>query len=559
MHPAFRLGTGLAMVLLVIPVLAGLAGTLLPAFGYLPVLGATGFSGRHFAELAAQPGIFRSMTISFAAGLVSPAIALLAVFLFIAAYAGTPFFRRLQHLVSPLLAVPHAAAAFALAFLVAPSGLIARLLSPELTGWDRPPDLLVVHDQHGLTMMAGLVIKEIPFLFLIALSALPQVDLARNRFLAASLGYGRIAGFACTAWPSIYRQIRFAIFAVIAFSSSVVDVAAILGPTTPSPLAVRILVWMSDPDLGGRHLASAGAIVQLLLTCAALAAWMVLERLGRALRNGLFLQGRRCRHDRAIALAGLALISVTTGAALVGLAGLAAWSVAGPWPFPDVLPSTFTLRGWAEAFPRIGKPLATTLLVGLSSTALATVLAIAMLWEERQGKLLPSFERLIYLPLIVPEIAFLFGLHFLLVLTGLQASLPALILAHLVFVFPYVVLSLGNHWRSFDPRHEILAAALGKSHWQILLRIRLPMMLPAVLTAAAVGFAVSVGLYLPTLILGGGRLTTVTTEAVSLAAGGNRRWIGLYGVLQLLLPLAGFLIATAVPALLFRSRRALRV
>ena len=85
------------------------------------------------------------------------------------------------------------------------------------------------------------------------------------------------------------------------------------------------------------------------------------------------------------------------------------------------------------------------------------------------------------------------------------------------------------------------------------------MMLPAVLTAAAVGFAVSVGLYLPTLILGGGRLTTVTTEAVSLAAGGNRRWIGLYGVLQLLLPLAGFLIATAVPALLFRSRRALRV
>ena len=58
--------------------------------------------------------------------------------------------RRVQHLSRRCSSVPHAAAAFGLAFLIAPSGLIARLLSPELTGWERPPDLLIVNDPLGL-------------------------------------------------------------------------------------------------------------------------------------------------------------------------------------------------------------------------------------------------------------------------------------------------------------------------------------------------------------------------------------------------------------------------
>ena len=41
--------------------------------------------------------------------------------------------------------------------------------------------------------------------------------------------------------------------------------------------------------------------------------------------------------------------------------------------------------------------------------------------------------------------------------------------------------------------------------------------------AGAVGFAVSAGLYLPTLFAGGGRFVTLTTEAVTLASGGDRR------------------------------------
>ena len=75
---------------------------------------------------------------------------------------------------------------------------------------------------------------------------------------------------------------------------------------------------------------------------------------------------------------------------------------------------------------------------------------------------------------------------------------------------------------------------------------------------AAVGFAVSVGQYLPTLLVGAGRFTTVTTEAVALASGGDRRVIGVYALLQAALPFLGFSLALMLPAFAFRHRKGLR-
>jgi hypothetical protein len=46
--------------------------------------------------------------------------------------------------------------------------------------------------------------------------------------------------------------------------------------------------------------------------------------------------------------------------------------------------------------------------------------------------------------------------------------------------------------------------------------------------------------YLPTLFAGGGRFATVTTEAVALSAGGNRRVLAVQALLQIALPMAAF-------------------
>lgn len=556
-----RLGPPLTILLLAGPIALGLAGTVFPAFGYLPALGGERFNLDAFQMLVAQPAIVRSALTSLFTGLASAAIAMLVTMLFVAAWAGTRAFARVQHLVSPLLSVPHAAAAFGLAFLIAPSGMLARLISPELSGWTRPPDLLVVNDPMGLSLTAGLVAKEIPFLLLVALAALPQARLTETRMLAASLGYGRIAGFLYLAWPVVYRQIRLAVFAVVAFASSVVDVAAILGPTAPATLALRLVEWMNDPELSMRHLASAGALLQLGVTIAALVLWIGLERLFRLIRTAAAERGRRGRRDRAVRLAALAAMLASAGTIAAGLLTLALWSVSGLWQFPDALPASFTLRGWMAAAPRIVDPLFTTLGVAALSTLAALALTVLCLMREdetgkRAGR---GALALIYLPLIVPQIAFLFGLQLTFLLTGTVASLGALVLAHLVFVLPYVFLSLSDPWRAFDRRYEAVAAGLGRSRAATLFMVRLPMLARAALTAGAVGFAVSVGLYLPTLLIGAGRLPTVTTEAVALAAGGNRRVIGVYAFLQMALPFLGFAIATLVPALLFRRRRALGI
>lgn len=555
-----RLGPPAAILLLSGPILAGLAGTMLPAFGYLPALGGETFSLDPLRALAAVPGIAGSALLSLKAGLVSAALSLCVVMLFVAAWAGTSAFSRVQHLISPLLSVPHAAAAFGFAFLIAPSGLLVRFISPELTGWQRPPDLLVVNDPMGLSLIAGLVVKEIPFLLLVTLAALPQVPLARTRQLAASLGYGRIAGFLYCLWPLIYRQIRLPVFAVIAFGSSVVDVAVILGPSTPPTLAVRLVGWMNDPELSMRFLASAGALLQLGVSAVAILAWLVVERIGAFVLRAFCMDGRRLRRDAALRWLALGLMLGSALTVFAGLGALAIWSVAGLWQFPDALPRTISLKTWIATAPRVAEPLAVTLAAGLISTVIALTLALLCLMREdetgRRGRRAAS---LIYLPLIVPQAAFLFGLHLLFLLGGVGASLWALVFVHLVFVMPYVFLSLSDPWRAFDRRYEAIAAGLGRSRAQTFWRVRLPMLARPVLTACAVGFAVSVGLYLPTVLIGAGRLTTITTEAVALASGGNRRVIGVYAFLQMLLPLAGFAVATLVPALLFRRFRAMRV
>ena len=324
-----RLAPSLALFILLGPILCGLASTLLPAFGYLPVLGGETVTLDHFRSVLERPGIAKSVLLSLWTGLGTTMIALAIVALFVAGWSGTRRFRTVQHMISPLLSVPHAAAAFGLAFLIAPSGWLMRLVSPELTGITRPPNVLILNDTMGFSMMAGLIIKEIPFLLLVTLAALPQIQATRFAQVASSLGYGRVMGFLITVWPQIYRQIRLAVFAVIAYATSVVDVALILGPDSPAPLAPRLLQWMNDPELTMRFEASAGALLQLAITVFALLLWWVLEHLGRWLMHHLSTTGRRWQADRIPRLSGLFLISLSALMIFAGLIILAIWSVAG--------------------------------------------------------------------------------------------------------------------------------------------------------------------------------------------------------------------------------------
>ncbi len=551
-----RLAPWIIVLSLVVPVVGGALLTLPPAFGYLPALGGEDWSLRPWLELAATPGILRSVTVSFGSGLLSSGLALLIVFLFLSTVADTRLDRWMQRLISPLLSVPHAAAAFGFAFLIAPSGLLLRWLSPSLTGFERPPDLLLLKDPLGLSLIGGLVLKEIPFLLLVSLAALPQLNASQRIMLARSLGYlPRVAWFKVVA-PALYPLIRLPVYAVVAFATSTVDVAMILGPNLPSTLSVQVLQWYNDPDLSFRYLASAGALLQITVTAFALAAWWLLERFVSLLFAAWVVGGGRRLPDTTLWLSGRLTMVIATVLPLLGLFALALNSIAGFWRFPDAWPTSFTPSHWLQALPDLARPFRMTLIIASAASLLAVAMVLAALeHEQRRGKPATRALWLLYLPLLVPQVGFLSGITVLSQMTGQSPTLWVVVWAHLLFVLPYVYLTLVEPYRRLDPRWVILGRSLGLSVGQTFWRIRLPLLLGPVLTALALGVAISVSQYLPTQMLGGGRIVTVTTEAVALSSGGDRRLIGVWAMVQAITPFIGFFLALLIPRLLWKNRR----
>jgi len=419
-----------------------------------------------------------------------------------------------------------------------------------------------VQDPAGLALILGLMAKEVPFLLLMTLAALTQARAAQSLTVARALGYCRVTGWLKTVFPAVYRQIRLPVYAVLAFSMSVVDVAIILGPNTPPPLSVQVVRWMNDPDLALRFRAAAGALLQLGLVVGALMLWRGFEAAAAAIGRCWIFQGGRGRAplDGALRAAALALGGLSAAAVFAGLAGLVVWSLAGLWQFPDALPARMTLQTWTRHGPQLAAPGIETLAIGAAATLVALTLTVACLEAEHRHGLRPASRALwlLYLPLIVPQVAFLAGFQTLALVSGLDGGRAAVIVAHVVFVLPYVFLALAAPWRAWDLRHDTLARALGAGPDRVLWAVRLPMLLRPLLTAAAVGFAVSVGQYLPTLLVGAGRVRTLTTEAVALASGGDRRVIGVYALMQALVALAPFLLAILLPRVLWRNRAGLR-
>jgi putative thiamine transport system permease protein len=198
-----------------------------------------------------------------------------------------------------------------------------------------------------------------------------------------------------------------------------------------------------------------------------------------------------------------------------------------------------------------------TATLALSTALVALLLSIACLESEARRDHPPTRRAmwLAYAPLLVPQIAFLYGFQVVLVQLGLDGRWLAVAWAHFVFVLPYVFLSLADPWRALDVRYPRSAAALGMRPWLALWRVKVPMLARPLGIAFAIGFAVSVGQYLPTLFAGAGRIATLTTEAVTLSSGGDRRVLGVYTFLQAALPLAVYLAALIGPALWFRHRK----
>lgn len=442
---------------------------------------------------------------------------------------------------APFLAVPHAALGLGLAFLLAPSGWLVRLISPWATGWSLPPQLVTVGDGWGITLILGLMLKEVPFLVLVTLAACAPLPVAQLMREGQSLGHPPARVWRRVVWPQLYPALRLPLFIVLAFSLSVVDMALLLGPSHPPVLAVQALRLFTAPGPEAQAQAQAALLSALVLGLMAGLSllWLGAERVAAALaRSGLWRRGPALPDPAPLLVAGGLALGAGAGAVL----GL--WSLAGRWPFPAALPPDLSLAGWRGTH-WLG-PAAETMLIGTVVTALALGLAVLWLEAEDRARRRSPVLALLLAPLVLPQIGFLPGLTTVFLHLGLPPGRAVVIWAELLFVFPCVALALAGPWRALDRTQTRAAAGLGARPAQVLWRVKLPQLAGPLATVAAIGFAVSAAQYLAVLLPAAGRVQVLATEAVALASGADRRLAALHGLLLLALPFLGYALALRV-------------
>ena len=567
------------LLLLCIPVLAGLVGVIFPALGNFPAIGANTFSTQVFATLFGLPDIWQMMWLSLFTGIGSTLLAVIAAFCILATFYQSSLLGKIQGVLSPFLVFPHAAAAISLLFVVSPSGIFAATTTRlnayfshafttpfvnEISEMALPAanDGTLLYDGLGLSILIALSLKELPFILLMTLSVMSQ-PLVKKKLtgyvkVGTALGYSPTASFFKLVLPTIFSQIKLPLLAVLVFATSNVEIPLILGPNNPSTLAVAIMHWFNHIDLSMRLLASSAAVVQVAVSAVAVLLFFGIERLVTYTGKRSLSGGNRYFADAVLRACGFVIMAFYIILICTVVYTVVVYSFAKQWHFPLLLPEGLTLLHWNTATSALTTPLINTLLLGVlvSTTSLVLVLFTLESEQLKPARAVASnaFSVSLFLPLLVPGVAFLYGLVWFQQLVFQNAVWFHTYVAHMVYVVPYVFLSMAVAYRKFDNRYAMVAQSLGKTPWQVFYHVKLPSLFSAIMVAWALGLAISFSQYLPTLLASGGTLPTVTTEAVASVSGSSTRLTAVYVIIQAVMPLIGFMIAWCMPAIAMRRR-----
>ena len=136
-------------------------------------------------------------------------------------------------------------------------------------------------------------------------------------------------------------------------------------------------------------------------------------------------------------------------------------------------------------------------------------------------------------------------------------SWSAVLLAHLLWVLPYVYLVLKPAYLALPHEQLLTARTLGLNQTDLFVRLKLPLLLRPICAAFALGFSVSLAQYLPTIFIGAGRVETLTTETLSRFAGGDKRLLGAQTMALLAVALLAYMLAQRLPQIVYAKRRAM--
>ena len=158
--------------------------------------------------------------------------------------------------------------------------------------------------------------------------------------------------------------------------------------------------------------------------------------------------------------------------------------------------SGFTLRWYRDLFhdAEIMKALMLTLVVAVVSSVLATLLgtAAAIGLNKMNKKLRSVFMTLNYLPMVNPDIIIGVSLMLLFSYLRIEAGVSTLLLAHITFSVPYVVLNVLPKLRAMDKHIYEAALDLGCSPIQAYFKVVIPEILPGILSGFVMALTLSI-------------------------------------------------------------------
>ncbi|MBQ3293987.1 ABC transporter permease [Candidatus Saccharibacteria bacterium] len=161
----------------------------------------------------------------------------------------------------------------------------------------------------------------------------------------------------------------------------------------------------------------------------------------------------------------------------------------------NVIFTGFTFDWYGKLFqnPDLLDAFKNTLFVAVTSTAVSTVLgilgAVGLQKFRFHGKAI--VDKLIYIPIVIPEIVLGIALLSVFTLTNLELSLWTVLLAHISFSVPFVITSIRSTLYALPKNLEEAASDLGASRWQAFFKVTLPLIMPGVISGALLAFTLS--------------------------------------------------------------------
>ncbi|MRU14833.1 ABC transporter permease [Roseovarius sp. A21] len=188
------------------------------------------------------------------------------------------------------------------------------------------------------------------------------------------------------------------------------------------------------------------------------------------------------------------------------------------------------------------------LLTAMISTTLGVLASLALVRYKVPGSNLIS--TLLIAPILVPEVVLAVALLLFLNFLQINKSFTLLLLGHVIFTLPFVILVVQARLVSIKRDVEEAAMSLGASPRQTFFQVTLPLMLPAVLAGALFAFTISFDDITGTLFWKPGGVETVPTQIFAMLRNSISPEINALGTVMIVmtvgLPLLGLAIARQV-------------